>query len=194
MKTVFIAFDAIISIQTERIMRTIFRNIALFICLLIGCFNGYAQHRPTEAFGKGFRLHYRGFAQADHAFFFHHEHAGVAELMTSHGVQIFPQLFVGLGSGVNLIYNQNGATLRLPIFLHVRSELLNRRYSPYIDTKIGYMGEHITTLTQSVGYHVYFGSSKMGLSLGVGYNLLVQTSEDGTQSANGLNVHLILDF
>lgn len=175
-------------------MRKIHRSITLAICLMMASLNGFAQHRATEAFGDGFHLHYRGFVQADHVFFFDHAHNGIAELLTSHGVQIFPQLFVGIGSGANLLYNHEEAFLRFPIFFHVRSELLNRRFSPYIDTKIGYLANKITTLTQDVGYHIYFGNTKMGLSLGVGYNLLVQPREDGLVSANGFNTHLMLDF
>lgn len=175
-------------------MRTALRNIALSVCLSMVSLNGHARHQDTEAFGDGFRLHYRGFVQADHVFFFRHGHPGLAELTTSHGIQILPQLFVGTGSGINLFYAKDEIGLILPIFLHIRSELLNRRFSPYVDTKIGHMSPGITTLTQDVGYHVYFGNSKMGLSLGVGYNLLVQSHEGYHASVHGLNAHLTLDF
>ena len=58
------------------------------------------------------------------------------ELSTSHGYQFNPHLYAGAGIGVN--YYTDAEVIGLPIFAHVRGNMLNNSISPYIDFRIGY--------------------------------------------------------
>ena len=58
------------------------------------------------------------------------------DLLTSHGVQIYPQLFVGAGAGLNYVYKGNAFIV--PIFANVRTDILDSYITPFVDLKIGY--------------------------------------------------------
>lgn len=58
------------------------------------------------------------------------------ELSTSHGYQFTPYLYVGAGVAAN--YYTDAETFGLPIFAHIRGNILDNRISPYIDFRIGY--------------------------------------------------------
>ena len=96
-------------------------------------------------------------------------------LWTSHGCQILPYLYAGIGLGAN--YFVDSETWTLPIFAHVRGEIHNvirRNFSPYLDIKGGYNVLDVEGGYFSVesGIHFYFGHSITGISIGVGYNLM----------------------
>lgn len=98
------------------------------------------------------------------------------QVFTSHGCQICPYLYVGGGLAVN--YWTDDELINIPLFAHVRSEIhkaYNRRVSPYLETRIGYSAGDVEGFfcAPAAGCHIYFGKSKMGLSIGVGYNVQI---------------------
>ena len=58
------------------------------------------------------------------------------ELSTSHGCQFNPYLYVGAGVAAN--YYFDAEAFGMPIFAHVRGNILNNSISPYVDFRIGY--------------------------------------------------------
>lgn len=125
------------------------------------------------------------------------------QVLTSHGCQINPYLYIGGGLGVNYWIDDEYFTL--PLFAHVRSEIhkaYNKRVSPYLDTKIGYsLGDfHGFYCLPSAGCHIYFGKSKLGLSAAIGYN--VQLTEvyyyhadiSEVENLGGVSISLAFDF
>ena len=106
------------------------------------------------------------------------------ELTTSHGVQIFPELFVGAGAGVSC-YHISDCAISLPFFVDVRTDILRSNVTPFVDLKVGYSFGEVSGLyvTPSVGCKVnrldfslgyvsqrYHGFNLGGLSLKFGVN------------------------
>ncbi len=92
------------------------------------------------------------------------------ELSTSHGIQISPHFFLGVGAGYN---HYSGLELHeIPVFGHVRSEFLDKFVSPFIDIKIGYtvFDEMGFYMNPSVGCRIAL-PRKTGLSFSVGYTM-----------------------
>ncbi len=109
-------------------------------------------------------------------------------IYTSHGCQITPYAYIGLGLEVNhwpnwaeyniaeALFSAEQRWVSVPIFAHFRTEihrLYNKRASPFLDFKIGCSFGDIEGFyfAPSIGFHVYFGKSKTGLSASVGYDL-----------------------
>ena len=60
------------------------------------------------------------------------------EVLTVHGYQFNPYLFVGAGAGVNYYCTSDGDDAGyIPIFVDVRGYLLKGKISPYAEAKIG---------------------------------------------------------
>lgn len=114
------------------------------------------------------------------------------ELSTSHGCQFNPYLYIGAGIAAN--YYFDAEVVGLPIFAHVRGNILNNSISPYVDFRIGYspledvqgfymapsVGCKIYSFNVSLGYVMqkasyydyYYGDSSEncgGFSLKVGF-------------------------
>ncbi len=126
-------------------------------------------------------------------------------LWTSHGCQIMPYLYAGIGAGVN--YWLDSESWSVPVFAHVRGELhklFHKNFSPYFDTKIGYSFADCEGLyfAPQVGCHFYFGHSKTGISVGVGYTLqnlkydwqYYGHKENGYLNASGVEFTVAFDF
>ncbi len=92
-------------------------------------------------------------------------------VLTSHGYQICPYIYTGLGIGVNYFYN--GSAVNIPIFADIRSDILeDRAVTPFVDLKIGYsvLDAEGLYLSPSIGCRI---KAKRGLAfnIGVGYTL-----------------------
>lgn len=93
------------------------------------------QHSTQRSTRTPYTPHYRGFIETGYT-------VGVnwnvdrIELMTSHGIQIIPQLFAGLGTGLHYYYSIS--EFSSPVFVNIRTDILKRNITPYIDAKIGY--------------------------------------------------------
>ena len=109
------------------------------------------------------------------------------ELSTSHGIQFNPYLYMGAGIAANYYFNAD--VLGLPIFAHIRGNILNNSISPYVDFRIGYsplkdvqglymapsIGCKIHAFNVSLGYVLqkvtddYFSINCGGFSIRIGY-------------------------
>lgn len=130
------------------------------------------------------------------------ESSSLNEVVTTHGYQIIPQLFVGAGVGVHL-YKFNGSEnlqYNLPVFADVRYDILETKFTPFIDVKGGYSvaGEFTGAyLSPSLGCRMSI-TEHLGLNLSVGYTYMktgyefVRTHED--LNLTGVSVRFGLDF
>lgn len=113
----------------------------------------FAFHR-TE---KGFRPYYTGSVELGYN--------GGAQLSTSHGYQILPYLYTGVGAGITYWGDSDFST---PVFVNVRGVLPSKSdFSPYADTRLGYTFEDSVYFTLSVGC-LYRIDERYAVRLGVG--------------------------
>ena len=98
------------------------------------------------------------------------DRAGVSIL---YGYRIIPQFALGIGTGARLFFYRNNSEynandkglyidVAIPLFLHLRSDFLERKVSPYVAFNIGY------NLSLSRGL---FGGILMEPTLGVWFNI-----------------------
>ena len=125
------------------------------------------------------------------------------DISTTHGYQITSNLFVGAGVGVHLYKFNDGddkTHYNLPVFADIRWDILETKFTPFIDLKSGYSvaGEFTGAYVKpSLGCRMAIGS-KLGLNIGVGYTFMktgyayVYSGKD--LNMTGVNIHLGLDF
>ena len=103
--------------------------------LSLVCVSTFAQSEFRERHGA-----YKGFLDVGLAGVFADRESSVSfELRTSHGVQINPFVFAGVGVGVGVNAGSVGyATIMAPIFAQTRFNFTRTTISPYLDIKGGY--------------------------------------------------------
>ena len=130
------------------------------------------------------------------------ESSTLNEITTSHGYQICPQLFVGAGAGVHLykFNGDDGIHYNLPVFGNMRYDILETKFTPFIDVKGGYSvaGEFTGAyVSPSVGCRMAV-SSRVGINLSAGYTYMktgyeyVKSGKD--LNMTGINIRLGIDF
>ena len=147
---------------------------------------------------------YRGFV--DYGFLYgtgDFSESTLNEISTTHGYQIFPQLFVGAGVSVHLYkFDGSGIRYNLPVFGDIRWDILQTKFSPFVDFKGGYSvaGEFTGGyVSPSVGCRMALGE-KLGINLGVGYTYMktgyawTWRSYYSDINMTGVNIRLGLDF
>lgn len=115
------------------------------------------------------------------------------ELSTSHGYQFNPYLYVGAGVGVN--YYFDAEVVGLPIFAHVRGNILDNSISPYVDFRIGYSPLKDVQglyMAPSVGCKIY------SFNVSIGY--VMQKAKytyyylDGSENCGGFSIKVGYEF
>lgn len=115
-------------------------------------------------------------------------------LMTSHGYQIVPQLFAGVGVGANYYYDDD--SWNLPIFAHFRSDILNNDITPFVDLRVGYSLIDVKGfyLNPSIGCR-FAVSDNIALNVGVGYTLQkAEFYKYGQKNCGGVDFRFGIDF
>lgn len=153
--------------------------------------------------GNAIEPGYRGFV--DYGFLYgtgDFDGSTMNEISTTHGYQILPQLFVGGGVGVHLYKfgDSDGIHYNLPVFADIRWDILQSKFTPFIDMRGGYSvaGEFTGAyINPSIGCRMGIGD-KFGLNLGVGYTYM-QTgyaweSTGSDLIMQGVNIKLAFDF
>ena len=87
------------------------------------------------------------------------------EFLTSHGINITPTLFTGLGFGIEY-YKESEATV-IPVYFDMRAKLFNKDSTPFIGMKIGYSFNDAEGwyLSPSVGYKLNSFHIALGYTL-----------------------------
>lgn len=120
-------------------------------------------------------------------------------LLTSHGCQINPYLYTGLGIGFNYFYN--GTAVNMPIFANVRTDLLQNSISPFVDVKVGYSVIDAEGFYFSPSVGCRFKVRNIAVNLGVGYTLQKfrfgiydYDYWTGSINLNGINIRFGIEF
>lgn len=94
------------------------------------------------------------------------------QLTTSHGYQINPYIYAGVGVGCS--YFTNGELFNVPIFANGRFTLplSNSKVCPFFDYKIGYSAADVSGfyMAPSAGIRVAMGE-KCGFNISIGYEM-----------------------
>jgi len=133
--------------------------------------------------GKGRKTGYRGFAEIGYTFGMGSNGSDRIQVMTSHGYQFCPYFFAGLGVGYHYFREGPAEGMNgIPVYAHLRSEVMNNTISPFIDVKFGYAFGDPRGIFFEPTLGCRFGLGKQfGISVGVGY-----TVQDIDTDANGL--------
>lgn len=115
----------------------------------------YIQKQPKEWQTKGYRTTgYSGFIDASYAMRTSNTGLEYAHISTVHGFRFNPYLFTGLGIGAQFVTGArysieldkattldqdfDGSDVGAVVFANVRGYLLDNKYTPYLDFRIGY--------------------------------------------------------
>ncbi len=122
-------------------------------------------------------------------------------LLTSHGYQIIPQLYVGAGAGIDYYYN--GTAVSMPVFANVRTDILPNAITPFVDLKGGYSFLDVEGfyLSPSVGCRFRVGG-RLAMNAGVGYTLQKYRFSlydgydyfSGSFNIGGISIRIGIDF
>ena len=144
---------------------------------------------------SGNKAGYKGFLDLGYTFGIGDWGEDRLSFSTSHGYQINPYIFTGIGVGVNYYFDSE--LFAIPIFAHIRANFLDREISPYIDFKIGY--------SPNLDFEGLYMSPSIGckigsFNLGVGYVMQKVKIEDDyyeiseTINCGGISVKLGFEF
>ena len=172
------------------------KNLIMFIALVfLSSTTASAIYFDDEGIPQG----YRGFADLSYTLGVgdwgkNHDRIGI---MTSHGYQIAPQFFAGLGVGFNYYFNGHDELCSLPVFAHIRSDILNNEITPFVDLRVGYSLIDVkgVYVNPSIGCRFEL-TDDIGLNVGVGYTMqqveFVYYSEK--KNCGGIDFRVGIDF
>lgn len=172
------------------------KNLIMFIALVfLSTTTASAIYFDDEGIPQG----YRGFADLSYTLGVgdwgkNHDRIGI---MTSHGYQIAPQFFAGLGVGFNYYFNGHDELCSLPVFAHIRSDILNNEITPFVELRVGYSLIDVkgVYVNPSIGCRFEL-TDDIGLNVGVGYTMqqveLVHYSEK--KNCGGIDFRVGIDF
>lgn len=172
------------------------KNLIMFIALVfLSTTTASAIYFDDDGIPQG----YRGFADLSYTLGVgdlgkNHDRIGI---MTSHGYQIAPQFFAGLGVGFNYYFNGHDELCSLPVFAHIRSDILNNEITPFVDLRVGYSLIDVkgVYVNPSIGCRFEL-TDDIGLNVGVGYTMqqveLVHDYEK--KNCGGIDFRVGIDF
>lgn len=172
------------------------KNLIMFIALVfLSSTTASAIYFDDDGIPQG----YRGFADLSYTLGVgdwgkNHDRIGI---MTSHGYQIAPQFFAGLGVGFNYYFNGHDELCSLPVFAHIRSDILNNEITPFVELRVGYSLIDVkgVYVNPSIGCRFEL-TDDIGLNVGVGYTMqqveFVHYSEK--KNCGGIDFKVGIDF
>ena len=140
---------------------------------------------------------YRGFVDIGYSIGLDDSAESHIDLMTTHGYQVLPQLFLGVGTGINY-YGQHGMdNVTIPIYADARFDLNSNRYSPFADAKIGYSPcvNDIKGFYMSLGGGLRFNFSRsFAGNIGLFYILQKVNTDFGRGNIDGIALKVGIEF
>lgn len=129
---------------------------------------GYRGGYSSFSGDGGAKAGYRGFLEAGYTIGVGDYGEGRVDITTSHGYQVCPYFFAGVGVGLN--YYTNGEVFGVPLFADLRADILNNNITPFVDFKIGYSVADVSGfyMCPSLGCRFGFGNN-LGMHISVGY-------------------------
>ena len=134
--------------------------------------------------GIGTQKGYRGFVDLGYTIGTGDFGLDRVEFSTSHGYQILPCFFAGVGVGAHYYFDADA--VEIPIFADLRADLLKHSVCPFIDMKIGYTVHEDTGFyfNPMVGVRFAVGS-RSAVNFGIGYTM--QRIEFGYSYSDSIN-------
>ncbi|MDO4725688.1 MAG: hypothetical protein Q4A56_00505 [Porphyromonadaceae bacterium] len=126
---------------------------------------------------------YKGFVDIGSGFYYIPDIIPSFNLSTSHGYQISPHNFVGLGinfellTGYNLYYNKFVTATIMNPFIQYKWTNIAKRITPFLDFKGGYvLSKNLVSFNPSVGARLGLGR-KFGINVGVAFPMLIKIGD-----------------
>ena len=154
-----------------------------FVLLLAAVATASALTLEEDNYGWFKSSSYRGFVEAYGMMDLGDESSFNASVLTSHGFQVSKNWFAGAGLGY--VFNTDDNDSYLPIFVHTRFELpgvINSWITPFADAKSGVTialdgcCDSGVFQSQTIGCRFAIGNGKCGISPGIGYTILPESS------------------
>ena len=169
------------------------KKLLLIALVMLSCLPASAIYFDDDGIQEG----YRGFADFSYTLGVgdwgkNHDRVGI---MTSHGYQIAPQFFAGLGVGFNYYYDGNDEACSLPVFAHFRSDILENEITPYLDLRVGYSFLDVKGfyINPSVGCRFELNDN-LGLNVGIGYTMQQAMFFIYKENCGGIDFRFGIDF
>lgn len=132
--------------------------------------NIYAPKYESKQDVNSIKSGYKGFVDFGYIFDLSNYDAEKLEFMTSHGYQINPYLYFGVGLGLH--YYTEYKNLNVPVFANFRANMIQGKISPFLDAKVGYSFGDVDGFyfNPSLGCRIAIGNNA-GINLSLGYVL-----------------------
>ncbi len=133
--------------------------------------------------GAGNKRGYKAFIDAGYTFGIGDFNEDRVEIITSHGVQINPYVYIGGGVGANYWIDSE---FSVPVFFNSRINFINKQISPYLDIKVGYSFFDVEGLyiAQSIGCKIWHYNVSIGHTI----------QKASNENLNGINFKLGFEF
>lgn len=120
--------------------------------------------------GRGPQKGYRGFVDLGYTIGTGAFGLDRIEFSTSHGYQILPCFYAGVGVGAH--YYFDASAVEIPVFADLRADLLKHSVCPFIDLKIGYTvhEDHGFYFNPMAGVRLAVGQ-RNAVNFGIGYTM-----------------------
>ncbi len=121
------------------------------------------------------------------------------EFSTTHGIQVCPNFFAGVGFGVHYFDDDFSPAWLVPLYADLRCDLVDTVCAPYLDLRVGYSvgDENGFYLNPSFGIRFWLVEN-WGMSISVGYELQRMNYEgyrySGGFNSGGFNMRMGFDF
>ena len=171
----------------------IMRKLCLSACMICLVLTSIQAQKKTPKVAVG----YKGMAEAGMTFASEPEIADY-DFSTTHGYQVNPYLFLGVGMGYSM--DSEGDYHSLPIYAAVRGNFpLGGRLFPFANARLGYSIDGLEGLYFNPGLGVsYMFSARLGLDFTLGYTLQKNTvsiwGSSITMSTNAFSFRVGLQF
>lgn len=131
---------------------------------------------------KGVFKGYRGFVETGYIAGIGDMEENVFEISTSHGYQINSHVFVG--AGMALFGYLDADVVAVPLFVNFRADFLDKRFSPFLDFKLGYSAtDDVEGAYVAPSFGCRIGLKRnMALNVGVNYTYQVNNSHSDYSS------------
>lgn len=162
------------------------KSLSIAFAMVLCAMPAYAQFttggsRNAGMSGSGdfeLKTGYKGFVDLGYGIGVGDYSTGRVEFQTTHGYQVVPYFFAGIGAGVS--YYHEGEAWSVPIYADFRGSLpiANTRLAPFIDFKIGYAAADVSGFyfSPSIGTRIAI-NERLGFNFSLGYELQKQSAE-----------------
>lgn len=148
------------------------KSFITLVCLLACLSTSFANDKQKENVDKKYTLTsgYRGMVDFGYTVGVGTYNLGRVSLLTSHGYQFTPYIFMGAGMGVNIFHEAEISNV--PVFAHLKGTFMKGRVIPFAELKIGYALAEVSGFYMNPSVGCRMGINKnLGLNFSLGYEV-----------------------